>query len=59
MAFRSDFVNGVILFKNIFLSVLFAILKFSQVNISTNFRKFDLPLLQVEKGKKPRIWWAF
>ena len=52
MVFRSDFVKGDILFKNIFLSVRFAVLKFSQSKISTNFRRLDLPLLQVERGKK-------
>ena len=48
-----------VLLKNIFLSVLFAVLKLSQTKISINFRRFDLPLLQVERGKKNRIWWTF
>jgi len=31
MVFRSDFVNEIILFKNMFLSVLFAVLKFLRI----------------------------
>jgi hypothetical protein len=51
MVFRSDFVNGVILFKNIFLSVLFAVLKFSQPKTSKNLRRFDPPFSKWKGGR--------
>jgi len=51
MVFRSDFVNEIILFKNMFLSVLFAVLKFLRIKYPQISEVWS-PFLQVEKGEE-------
>jgi hypothetical protein len=51
MVFRSDFVNEVVLFKNIFLSVLFAVLKFSQDKNPQIFEGLISPFFKWKRGR--------